>query len=192
MRHSPAASCGPKQTVLRIFRWEFLDVRSRSGDPSLTPKSLRPARVGGSTISRGRPHPASGREGSAASSISAGPAAKARRSRRYRQRFLQPVKPTDTEQRDDHRLSLRHLFRTLLAHTDAVPSRSQNSGYSTCLRPPVIGQMVHDSSAPVAQLLGAIDSPPIIVTQYLHQCASMYNCKLDPATMWKVKYEDRG
>ena len=52
--------------------------------------------------------------------------------------------------------ALRRTGRRL-AHTDAVPSRSQNSGYSTCLRPPVIGQVVHDSSAPVAQLLGAID-----------------------------------
>ena len=36
------------------------------------------------------------------------------------------------------------------AHTDAVSSRSQNNGYSACLRPSVIGQVVHDSSAPVA------------------------------------------
>ena len=42
---------------------------------------------------------------------------------------------------------------------NAVSSRSQNSGYSTCLRPPVIGQVVHDSGpAPVAQFLGAIDT----------------------------------
>ena len=53
--------------------------------------------------------------------------------------------------------ALRRTGRRL-AHTDAVPSRSQNSGYFTCLRPPVIGQVVHDSSASVAQLLGAIDT----------------------------------
>ena len=105
----------------------------------------------------GRPRLASSREGSAALSDHAGPAAKARWSSRYRPRFLQPVKPTDTEQQGNHRLSLRHLFRTLPAHTDAVPSRSQSSGYSTCLRPPLTGQVILDSSAPVAQLLGAID-----------------------------------
>ena len=47
--------------------------------------------------------------------------------------------------------------RGRIAHPDAVSSRSQNSGYSTCLRPSVIGQVVHDSGAPVAQFLGAID-----------------------------------
>ena len=57
----------------------------------------------------------------------------------------------------ERRLAGFRRTRRRLAHTDAVSSRSQNSGYSTCLRPQVIGQVVHDSSAPVAQLLGAID-----------------------------------
>ena len=57
----------------------------------------------------------------------------------------------------ERRLAGSRRTRRRLAHTDAVSSRSQNSGYSTCLRPQVIGQVVHDSSAPVAQLLGTID-----------------------------------
>ena len=60
-------------------------------------------------------------------------------------------------QQGDRRTAATRRTGRRLAHTCAVLSRSQNSGYSTCLRPQVIGQVVHDSSAPVAQLLGAID-----------------------------------
>ena len=42
-------------------------------------------------------------------------------------------------QQGDRRPVVFRRTRRRPGHTDAVPSRSQNSGYSTCLRPPVIG-----------------------------------------------------
>ena len=51
----------------------------------------------------------------------------------------------------ERRLAGFRRTRRRLAHTDAVSSRSQNSAYSTCLPPQVIGQVVHDSSAPVVE-----------------------------------------
>ena len=138
-------------------RRRMLDAGQRVGKTRLNPQEPSAHQSWRLNHFSGQPRLASSREGGAAPSDHAGPAAKARWSNRYRPRFLQPVKPTDTEQQGNHRLSLRHLFRTLPAHTDAVPSRSQSSGYSTCLRPPLTGQVILDSSAPVAQLLGAID-----------------------------------
>ena len=56
-----------------------------------------------------------------------------------------------------HRVSAGTVNETTVNITGTPLSRLQSSGHSSCLRSQVIGQVVHDSSAPVTQFLGVID-----------------------------------